>query len=108
MTRCYILAVITLSLLIGACSRQQTETYSIYPQYKMNGPLVSGKTTMVTAWFIPHDPLMDPSLDDSKLSKEIKRGYRIFTNTPKEAARFAPSKMSCSNCHLNAGQRERS
>jgi thiosulfate dehydrogenase len=74
----------------------------------MNGPLVSAKTTMVTAWFVPKNPLTDPSLDDSKLSKEIKRGFRIFTNTPKEAPRLAPGKMSCNNCHLNAGQRERS
>ena len=34
-------------------------------------------------------------------------GYRIFTNTPVEAKRFTPSKMSCNNCHANAGQRER-
>ncbi len=63
---------------------------------------------MVTAWFIPKNPLTDHSLDDSKLSKDIKWGFRLFTNTPKEAPQFAPGKMSCSNCHLNAGQRERS
>jgi thiosulfate dehydrogenase len=76
--------------------------------FKMSGPLVSSKTTMVTAWYFPRNPLMDPTLDDSKLSKDIKWGFRIFTDTPKEAPRFAPGKMSCNNCHLNGGQRERS
>jgi thiosulfate dehydrogenase len=63
---------------------------------------------MVTAWDVPKNPLTDPMLDDSRLSQEIRLGFRLFTNTPVEARRFTPSRMSCSNCHLNAGQRERS
>jgi thiosulfate dehydrogenase len=74
----------------------------------LSGPLISSRTTMVTAWEIPRNPLTDRTLDDSKLSNDIRWGYRIFTNTPAEAPRFTPSKVSCSNCHLNAGQRERS
>lgn len=62
---------------------------------------------MVTAWDVPRNPLTDSTLDDSKLSKEIRWGYRIFTNTPREAGSFAPGRGSCNNCHLNAGQRER-
>jgi thiosulfate dehydrogenase len=72
------------------------------------GSLISSRTTMVTAWELPRNPLTDASLDDSRLSKEIRSGFRIFTNTPGEAARFTPGRMSCSNCHLNAGQREKS
>jgi thiosulfate dehydrogenase len=78
------------------------------PISKFSGPLISSRTTMVTAWEVPKNPLKDPTLDDSKLSNEIRWGFRIFTSTPVEAARFAPSKMSCSHCHLNAGQREKS
>jgi thiosulfate dehydrogenase len=77
------------------------------PRYAMTGPLVAASTTMVTAWEVPANPLTDPSLDDSRLSEQIRWGYRIFTDTPKEAPRFARGKVSCSNCHLNAGQRER-
>ena len=103
------IVVVFALLAFSACSsRSQTGPYSESSPYKMNGPLVSAKTTMVTAWFVPKNPLTDPSLDDSKLSKEIKRGFRIFTDTPKEAPRLAPGKMSCNNCHLNGGQRERS
>jgi thiosulfate dehydrogenase len=73
---------------------------------KLSGPLISSRTTMVTAWEFPKNPLTDATLDDSKLANEIRSGFRIFTNTPREASRFAPGKMSCNNCHLNGGQRE--
>jgi thiosulfate dehydrogenase len=62
---------------------------------------------MATAWDVPQNPMADPSLDGSKLGEEIRWGYRLFTNTPAEAARFNGGRMSCGNCHLNAGQRER-
>jgi thiosulfate dehydrogenase len=76
-------------------------------RYPLNGPLIPARMTMVTAWDFPQNPLTDKSLDQSKLSKEIQLGYRLFTNTPAEAERFVPGEMSCNNCHLNAGQRER-
>jgi len=71
-------------------------------------PLVSSKTSMATAWNFPKNPSSDASLDNSKLANEIRWGFKIFTNTPKEAPQFAPGSMSCNNCHLNGGQRERS
>jgi thiosulfate dehydrogenase len=72
------------------------------------GALIPAVTTMVTAWDVPENPMTNKSLDDSRLSKDIRWGYRLFTNTPVEAKQFTPGKMSCANCHLNAGQRERS
>ncbi len=72
------------------------------------GALVPASTTMVTAWDVPANPLTDTSLDDSRLSKDIRWGYALFTNTASEAKAFVPGKMTCANCHLNAGQRERS
>ena len=89
-----------------ACSRMPPQGSS--PVATRVGPLISARTTMVTAWELPKNPLTDATLDDSRLSKEIRSGFRIFTNTRGEAARFTPGRMSCSNCHLNAGQREKS
>jgi thiosulfate dehydrogenase len=62
---------------------------------------------MVTAWLTPLNPLEDKTLDDSPLSKQIRWGYQIFRDTPGQAGRFTGGKVSCANCHLNAGQRER-
>jgi thiosulfate dehydrogenase len=37
----------------------------------------------------------------------IKLGYNIIVNTPQYAPQYVSSGMSCSNCHLNAGQRDK-
>ncbi len=74
---------------------------------KLKGPLIDARVTMVGAWDFPKDPLKDKDLDDSRLSKDIRWGFKLFTNTSTEAPQFVPGKISCSNCHLNAGQRER-
>jgi thiosulfate dehydrogenase len=70
-------------------------------------PLVAATSTMVTAWVVPRNPLEDKTLGSSPLAEQIRWGYRIFVDTPKEAARFTGGKVSCANCHLNAGQRDR-
>ena len=69
--------------------------------------LVSASTSMQTAWEVPKNPLVDSLTNSSYLTEQIRWGFRIFTNTPQEAPKFSGNKMSCSNCHLNAGQRER-
>ena len=95
---CSVFVLVALVLASSACK----------PSNHFSGPLISARTTMVTAWEFPRNPLTDHSLDDSPLSKQIRLGFRIFTNTPVEAPGLVPAKISCNNCHLNGGQRERS
>src|ERR1051326_3581984 len=80
--------------LVACSSPKPDDNKSLVFGYKLNGPLVSSRTTMATAWVVPKNPLTDPSLDNSKLSNEIKWGFKIFTNTPHEAPQFAPIQMS--------------
>jgi thiosulfate dehydrogenase len=89
--------LLALSFAAAGCSRARREA----------SPLIASTTTMVTAWQVPQNPLEDKSLDHSVLGEQIRWGYRIFTNTPREAARFTGGQVSCANCHLNVGQRER-
>jgi len=91
---------------LASCSRGIEQTTA--PGATLAGSLISSRTTMVTAWEFPKNPLTDPALDDSRLSNEIRSGFRIFTNTRVEASRFTPGGMTCNNCHLNGGQREKS
>jgi len=74
--------------------------------YELVGPLVPATTTMVSAWDIPANPLTDAALGVAAEAELVRRGYRLFTDTPSEAARFAHNRLTCGNCHLNAGQRE--
>jgi len=101
------LVACVLALCASACSRPVNDDGVPRLKYQLSGPLIPARMTMVTAWDFPQNPLTDKSLDQSKLSKEIQLGYRLFTNTPAEAERFVPGEISCNNCHLNAGQRER-
>lgn len=97
-----------LSLLSAlACSTPATTPLVPGKWYPLLNGLVPARMTMQTAWDFPKNPLTDPRLDDSTLSREIKWGFRLFTDTPGEAPQFAPGRGSCNNCHLNGGQRER-
>jgi thiosulfate dehydrogenase len=69
--------------------------------------LIPARATMTTAWDIPRDPLKDSTLGSSPRTEEIRRGYRIFMQTPLEAPKSTANRLSCGNCHLNGGQRER-
>lgn len=80
------------------------ETYP-YPN-ELSGPLIASWTTIQTAWDVPLDPLRDPRLGQAAEAEEIRRGFRIFMDTPGEAPQYARGQTSCNNCHLNAGQRE--
>jgi thiosulfate dehydrogenase len=91
-----VLVIVTIVSAAAGCARE-----------KPPAPLIPATTTMVTAWQIPRNPLDDRSLTGSKDARDIRRGYRIFMDTPKEAPQLAHGKVSCGNCHLNAGQRER-
>ena len=102
----FLMIACVLALCGGAACRPLPKQEQQTMRYALSGPLIPARMTMVTAWDVPKSPLTD-ALDDSPLSKEIRWGYRIFTNTPAEAGRFAPGRGSCNNCHLNAGQRER-
>jgi thiosulfate dehydrogenase len=100
----FTLALVASSAAVGACAPPPAPGGLRYP---LNGPLIPARMTMVTAWDYPKNPLTDPSLDDSTLAKEVRWGYRLFTDTPREAPAFAPGRGTCNNCHLNGGQRER-
>jgi len=71
------------------------------------GRLIPASTTMVSAWDIPRNPLADTTLGNSAHADQIRRGFMIFMKTPVEAPKFTSNRLSCGNCHLNAGQRER-
>jgi thiosulfate dehydrogenase len=72
-----------------------------------HGCLIPATATMQRAWEIPWNPLIDSSLENSSAGEQIQYGYKVFTNTPYEAPGFSGNSLSCSHCHLNAGQREK-
>lgn len=69
-------------------------------------PLVPASAPIGTAEERVRDPLRDPLPPDPVRAEAVRRGYRIFQNTPRNARRFTASSLSCGSCHLNAGQKE--
>lgn len=53
----------------------------------------------------PRDPFRDPVHAAAPQIEEIRRGYLLFTQTPRFGAPVVRGAMACTNCHLNAGQR---
>jgi thiosulfate dehydrogenase len=117
-----LVALAALGTLAAACSPSPEEPGPTAPEapppattpmaslprpYELDGPLVPAHTTMVSAWDVPANPLTDPSLEGTEEAAQIRWGFRIFMETPGEAPRFAHGRVTCGNCHLNAGQRER-
>jgi len=90
------------------------DTSVLYGPYQFSGEdsaksalLVSDTTGMETAWNVPRRPTAALLPRDTSLAMTIKRGFEYFTKTSRTVPRFSASSLSCNNCHLNAGQREK-
>jgi thiosulfate dehydrogenase len=104
----FVLIAVTLGLVVTCAPRPSRKADGPLGRVTFTGPLIHARVTMVAAWEFPKNPLTDESLDDdSKLSKDIRWGFQLFTSTPVEAPQFVPGKITCNNCHLNGGQRDR-
>jgi thiosulfate dehydrogenase len=96
----------SIALLVLACALSGALSAQV-PDSLAPGGLIPATAAMETAWEIPRNPLTDSTLGSSPLAGEIRRGYEIFVDSPGKAPRFTGNALSCGNCHLNAGQRER-
>jgi thiosulfate dehydrogenase len=56
---------------------------------------------------LPSDPNSGPLPDDPYTAEQIRLGYNIVRDPQQHAARFVGNDLSCANCHMNAGQRDR-
>jgi thiosulfate dehydrogenase len=115
---CVFVILLTVACGNAGCSQSATpETAApapakagpITPGKPTKSPLVAADLTIVAAAQVPDNPLADAALqtDLSPRADDIRRGFRLFTDTPTEARRFVGGRLSCTNCHLNAGQRDR-
>jgi thiosulfate dehydrogenase len=52
------------------------------------------------------DVATDPLPSNPQLAEAVRLGQQIFTQTPQHAARYVGNALSCTNCHIDGGQRE--
>jgi len=70
-------------------------------------PLIPATATLNDVNRVVRDPERGGLPADSMVAARVVQGYRIFRHTGQYAAAFVGNGMSCGNCHLNAGQRDR-
>ncbi|MFT3772490.1 MAG: c-type cytochrome [Minicystis sp.] len=68
-------------------------------------PLLPESADISHAFERPRDPFRDPIPGGTAHVEAIKIGYLLFTQTTRFAGPMVAADLSCSNCHLNAGQR---
>ena len=95
---------LSIIVMIGLLSAACTPSDPLDPELpKLPEPLISSKTTMVTAWLVPNNPLEDPTVGESEMADQIRWGFQLFQDTAGEAPHLSGGGMSCNNCHINAG-----
>lgn len=70
-------------------------------------PLVPATAGLASVDSLVLDPARDSLPADSVLAGQIRRGLRLFVHTREELPRAVGNRLSCGNCHLNAGQKDR-
>ncbi|HEX8907340.1 MAG TPA: c-type cytochrome [Longimicrobiaceae bacterium] len=70
-------------------------------------PLIPATATLNDAGRVVRDPERGGLPSDTQLAARVVEGYRIFRQTGRYAAAFVGNGLTCGNCHLNAGQRDR-
>ena len=69
--------------------------------------LVPAGATLERVADLPRDPLEEGIHPDPYTAEQIRLGYLISRDPQTYAPEFVGNQMSCSNCHLNGGQREK-
>jgi len=102
-------AIAALLVLSGPPASAQTDSTVYYSAARESrqGPLISSSTAMETAWDLVLNPFTDSVSGGPERAALVRKGFSIFTQTRKKAPRLTGNDLSCGDCHLNAGQRER-
>lgn len=110
------LAVTVLAVLLTACaaSRARYGEDSPYgtpvgtPGSAVNQDAarpVGGQATAPQSMTI-RDVNKDKLPTNPQLAEMVKLGYDIFTKTPQNAPQYVGNSLSCTNCHINGGQKQ--
>jgi thiosulfate dehydrogenase len=69
--------------------------------------LIPASATLERVGLLIMDPLGDSIHPDPRMAEMISLGYQIFQDPQTYAAEFVGNDLTCGNCHLNGGQRDR-
>lgn len=102
--------LLAVALLLAACSRAKppaTGQHASHADSAAAVPLVPATATLNDVGRVVRDPERGGLPADSMVAARVVQGYRIFRQTGRYAAKYVGNGLTCGNCHLNAGQRDR-
>lgn len=108
MPRIHTLLAVLLSL--AACSREKPAGAAVQAAKADSAasvPLIPATTTLNDVARVVRDPERGGLPADSMVAARVVQGYHIFRQTGRYAAKYVGNGLTCGNCHLNAGQRDR-
>ncbi|HYH83819.1 MAG TPA: c-type cytochrome [Longimicrobium sp.] len=94
----------------AACSRAEqppARQTAATPDTAPSVPLIAATATLNDVARLVRDPERGGLPADSMVAARVLQGFRIFRETGRYAPAFVGNGMTCGNCHLNAGQRDR-
>ena len=100
-------AVAVMGLAVVACtpsgsSSSDTETTIQTPEL-----LIPATATLERVGELLYDPMADSIHPDPRMASMIRLGFQISQDPQAYAGEFVGNDLTCGNCHLNAGQRDR-
>lgn len=70
-------------------------------------PLVPSSAGLDRVGVLALDPARDSLPADPHLAEQVRLGYQLVRETKRFAGPYVGNGLSCGNCHLNAGQKDR-
>ena len=104
--------ILSVAVLVLGCSRQSEPARGRQDEgtpaaAAPAAPLVPASATLERVNEVVMDPAHDSLPADPHEAEMVKLGYQIFRDTKRYAGEYVGNGLSCANCHLNAGQRDR-
>ena len=102
-----VLPVLFASLLGVGCAPSGPESTESTPTLDEPALLIPATATLERVGELVRDPMADSIHPDPHMAEMIRLGFQISQDPQTYAAEFVGNDLSCGNCHLNAGQRDR-
>lgn len=95
------------TLTLGACTAPTPEPVDTPTVVEVSSPLIPETATLERVGDLLMNPMADSIHPDPRMAEMIRLGFQISQNPQTYAAEFVGNDLTCGNCHLNAGQRNR-
>ena len=95
------------AVLPGGCVPSEPEPSDQVPVVEDAILLIPETATLERVGELIMDPMADSIHPDPRMAEMIRLGFQISQDPQTYASEFVGNDLTCGNCHLNAGQRNR-